>query len=638
MRGAQKPQPQQSCLGGLLLNKQQLRRAREIAQQYPQVEFLYLRENRFDDFDPYIPLEYLKTLDLSLNSLHDCSFLWGGSSGSGELPQMPLLRHLYLTGNHISSLSRFSGMGNLETLALSGNNISSFEDFGSLPCLRVLSLGCNSIETFKHFPFFPRLHSLNLDGNPLDPDKAKHPEAHALFRRMAVAVCGPELAKVDGVAVTREEQQDSWGWGGKVLFAFTEGFVPEAVREPTSPRAFEPVSESGGDTQQRTHPSPRRQGLRLVDGDAGIREEADTFLFRHQVDPDFVHCSKGLADSSRPLRLLAVALSSGGSSGPGPPKEGEAVTLNVCLQDTRGPEQRESERGFYSPYIRPVQFRVEGMTEESREAFLVGSMNGWAGRIALERVPTPFGAKPIFDTMLYLPPGEYEYRYIIDGVDTCQCLVVGGGVRKTTSQGVCTTRQVAAEPDLDDDAPDDVSKGNIIHVRWLRSNEWNGFDTVDGVSGLALPPAREEVGRYLRAEVLCYLNGAFDSLFFDISEAVAPAAPSVRHIALHGTAAEGEALELVVEYFGGEEGPSEVRWLRVRGDVELDVTRFAEEVFSYPLSAADVGANIKVEYTPMREDAPDVDEYGYEMPCTTKGPMAHVSSARIAARMEEAAT
>lgn len=141
----------------------------------------------------------------------------------------------------------------------------------------------------------------------------------------------------------------------------------------------------------------------------------------------------------------------------------------------------------------------------------------------------------------------------------------------------------------------------------------------------------------LRAEVLCYLNGEFTSLFFDISAPILPGEPTVRRIALNGEAVEGGTLELDVEYWGGEEGPSEVRWLRVRSDgsesgvTEEDVTKLAEEVFVYRPSAADVGAVIKVQYTPMREDQPDIDEFGGDVARTTCGEVVEVSSAEVAA-------
>lgn len=602
MRATRKPATQQ--VGGLALNKQELRNAREIAQQYPRVEFLYLRENKFEDFDPYIRLENLKMLDLSLNSLQNCSFLWGGSKTnaeerSEEQLQMPALRHLYLTGNYIDALDQFSGMSELETLTLSGNLISSFEGLGSLPNLRVLSLNYNTLATFKHFPFLPSLHSLNLEGNPLDPDKEQHPEAYAVFRRMAVAVCGPELAKVDGIAVTREERTDAWGWGGKVLFAMTEGFVPAAVAEP-----------GAGDA-------------------AGIQEEAEAFLWRHQVDPDFVHRSKELSEGDRPLRLLGIGLHPAGDGDPAQPKEGEPVTLSVCLQDARDYQQQREHR-FYSQHISAVEFKVDGGGDGSREVFLLGSMNGWRERISMERVQAD-GAD-FFHTTLYLAPGEYEYKYLIDGMET----VEPEGERRTGARGLCAVQRVATEPDAE--PPADASQSTILHIRWLRSNEFNGFNCINEENSLSCVPKNEEVGRFLRAEVLGYLMGDFSTIFFDISALVFPAEPSVRRIALHGEAVENGTLELEVEYVGGEEGPSEVRWLRVRGDVpvdhpdrELDVTKWAEDVFMYKLTAEDVGAVIKVEYTPMREDAPDYDDDDVEIPRTTTGEMAEASSAEVAA-------
>ncbi|RHW67526.1 hypothetical protein DPX39_110147000 [Trypanosoma brucei equiperdum] len=81
------------------------------------------------------------------------------------------------------------------------------------------------------------------------------------------------------------------------------------------------------------------------------------------------------------------------------------------MQDVRSYEQR-TEDIFHSRYLYPVTFKVSG---EATEVFVVGSMNNWADPIELERCEEE--GEIYFHTTLYLPAGDYEYRYIVDGVE-----------------------------------------------------------------------------------------------------------------------------------------------------------------------------------------------------------------------------
>ena len=68
---------------------------------------------------------------------------------------------------------------------------------------------------------------------------------------------------------------------------------------------------------------------------------------------------------------------------------------------------------FFSTYIFPVAFKVSG---EASEVFVVGSMNKWKQPIPLQRCDDP-ETGVYFQTTLYLPAGDYEYRYLVDGVE-----------------------------------------------------------------------------------------------------------------------------------------------------------------------------------------------------------------------------
>ena len=267
----------------LVLNKHGLNSIKHIAYEYPDVEFLYLRENDFDSFDPYIRLLDLRMLDLSLNNIGSVAFLWGGSlpqeGRPGEL-SLPKLRHLYLTGNCIETLEGLSQLHSLETLALSNNCITSFEGLGALPNLKVLSLQYNSISNFKHFPFLLSLSVLGLQGNPVSEC--------ATYRAMAASVCCSYLQKIDGQPVTDTEMDMADRMQGKVGFCITEGFVPTTLDDDL------------------------------------LKEEADLFLLELQRQQSI----------GKPLRLQSISL---GRPADSPykgttPIEGVPIMLRICLQ------------------------------------------------------------------------------------------------------------------------------------------------------------------------------------------------------------------------------------------------------------------------------------------------------------------
>ena len=546
---------------GLVLNKQELNTIKNIAYNHPDEEFMYLRENEFDTFDPYNKLENLKMLDLSLNSIVSCEFLWGGSlKESLREPQLPHLRHLYLTGNCIESLEGFSRLDDLETLALSSNQISSFEGLGDLPNLRVLSLNFNNISSFKHFPFLPSLHSLNLVGNPIDPDK-NEVEGHAHFCKIAIALSSSNLMKIDGMIITDEEVAAAEAYRGKIVFCMIEGFVP-------------PIGED----------------------DNKVEDAAEEFLLKMQKE----------ATADKPLRLQSIHLEPGrrsrvsedsgkkGYPGDYPPTEGMPITLHVCLQDTRPVSIRKTEI-FHSQHIFPLLFKVAG---DASEVFVVGSVNQWQGDIPLDRIESE-GANSqtnvSFQTNLYLCPGEYEYRYIVDGVEK-----IAEELKRTSkyNKGMCNYCQVSSSSFPESGEEED--RDTILYIRWLRSNSTNGFSLIHEENGLTYTPTAADVGHCLRAEVLIYLEGQFNSIVSDITCPIEPAFPECTNIKLEGECEEGCTLFCSADYIGGVEGESDLLWSAIAEDdtvEELDC-----DTWQYKCSAADVGKRIQASYLPCRED------------------------------------
>ena len=222
-------------------------------------------------------------------------------------------------------------------------------------------------------------------------------------------------------------------------------------------------------------------------------------------------------------------------------------------------------------------------------------MNGWEAPIALEKVVN--GSDVQFQTYLYLPPGEHEYLYLVDGMEKVS------EDRKTTrkhGKGACNYYPVS-----DVEVPEDQEdRDTILHVRWLRSNDFNGFDLLPDHNSLSYTPTEDDVGRCMRCELLAYEDGSFSSIVFDITQSVQPGFPTCTALDILGDPVQGQPLTVEYTYKGGEEHPQlNMRWLRISHDEEVDVTEFAEpDGLQFIPSNDDVGHCIKVEYSPMRSD------------------------------------
>eukprot|EP00760_Papus_ankaliazontas_P039330 PhM_4_TR9535/c0_g1_i1/m.98462 len=461
------------------------------------------------------------------------------------------LKVLDLSLNSISSIGFLEHVRNLRHLYLTGNSIEKFAGFTNLQELETLCLSSNCITSFEGLQMLPSLRVLSLNYNSITSFKhfphlpslfalnlVGNPIADAkCYRKMAVAVCPTLLSKVDGRVVEDSEREDVERYRGKVAYCVTEGLI--------------------------------------VENETNLEQQADAFLLESQ------RC-RGV---NKQLQLQSIFL--GTDSPDGVMREGVPISLNVCLQDMRSIEKRKND--VFHSILCPVAFKVSGT---ATEVFVMGSVNQWTDPIPLERCEEEDGV--YFQTTLYLPPGEYEYRYVVDGVEKIS------ETSKTASkfkQGICNIYKVTETV-----PEDDVEHLTLLHIRWLRHNRFNGFDFIPEESGLTYTPTPEDVGHCLRAEVLVYVDGDFSTMFFDITPPIQAGHPTCTRLDIEGVAAEGSALKLNVEYSGGREGKSEIRWSRVsnNGDeISLDVLNPHE---GYTPCLADVGHRLKVEYIPMRDD------------------------------------
>lgn len=444
------------------------------------------------------------------------------------LEKTPALRHLYLTGNKIESLHGIAKLPFLETLCLSDNVINSFEGLEHLPNLRVLSLNFNNISSFEHYPYLPSLHTLDLVGN--------HVADLPFYRSMAIAINNPGLVTIDGNPIQEEERVAVEHYQGKVAHCICEGFV--------------------------------------VEGD-DVEEAADAFLLKLQR----------VREKSKCLQLCSIRLAPENEN-KSVFTEGTPVVLTCCLHDIRSYEEQTGNL-FYSSYLYPVTFKVSG---EATEVFAIGSMNNWTDPIELERREE--NGEVYFHGVLYLPAGDYEYRYVVDGVEVIPEV---NGVMSKHKQGLCYLCRVTKL-----EQPED--RDTILHIRWMRSVNGNCYEVIEDNNSLTYTPTADDVGCCLRAEVLAYVNGNFSFLYHDISTPIVAGQPTCPRLEIRGKSVEGHVLMADADYVGGVEGNSSLSWFRITPDGQDIPIDTVNPWSGYKLKSSDIGCRIKVEFVPMRND------------------------------------
>ena len=588
----------------------------------PEVEYLYLRENDFTHFDAGQPLYVLKTLDLSINGLTSCDFLWDVNPPPLLDPQasccrFPALKHLYLTSNSLSSMDGLRGMRSLETLTLSSNSITSFDGLWGLPNLRVLSLHHNGIRDLKGFPHLPSLNSINLVGNPV----AQHP----FYRMLVLAASNP--SRIDNRDVSSDERFASRTWRGRTAFAVTEGFVPTAaacesyafaaalasevdtfiLRSQSAPgplSSTEPLQLLSIRVSQASEddaPQDDANGLNLASSCASLPQNFDAGGYESDAFSSTVGAlanTQALAGSPRvPVRSLS-ATANGASVGIGGGTtggviEGEPLLLHICLQERRRRSAYKDEV-FFNPHILPIEFKVTGDAQRVRLRTTLDHRPGTAG---VEMAKSVEEDEAAFRSTLYSTPGGCLFKYVVDGRSVADEPTVTG------ADGTLYTHLNIPE------SPDDQSelldgRKTILHIRWLVANDQQGWDIVPDANGPVFYPMSQHLGRCLRAEVLVYHKQAFARLFYIITEPVTPGPPSVVSLQVRGEAVEGERVSLTAWYNGGVEEGSIVAWYRraADGSYTRRIPMPDSSSTHYVLQSDDVGHTILVTYTPRRND------------------------------------
>ena len=117
----------------------------------------YVNSNTISNFSPLKGLAQLTTLNLSVSTLSDVSFLSG----------LTQLTYLYLDNNAITNLSPLAGLTQLTSLGLSGNTIADMSSLRGLTQLTYLYLGNNTLSDISVLSELTQLRYLHLGSNAI---------------------------------------------------------------------------------------------------------------------------------------------------------------------------------------------------------------------------------------------------------------------------------------------------------------------------------------------------------------------------------------------------------------------------------------------------------------------------------------
>ncbi|KAK7198414.1 leucine-rich repeat protein [Novymonas esmeraldas] len=465
--------------------------------------------------------------------------------------KMEYLRVLDLSINEIGGAVNFlKRTPYLHHLYMTGNKIDTLAGISNFAAIETLCLSDNAISSFAGLENLPNLRVLSLNFNNITSFESYPalPNLHTLnlvgnpitdapnYRPMAIAVNGLHLISVDGNPVQVEERAEADKYKGKVAHCVREGFTVEGENPEEAAAAF------------------------MVK------------MQRNRQDAKYLQlCSINLASVAEDSDIV----------------EGEPVALSLCMQDVRPYAQRTTEV-FQSSYLYPVIFKVSG---EASEVFVVGSMNNWTEPISLERCVE--SDEVYFHTTLYLPAGDYEYRYIVDGVEKVS---EANSMPSKYKQGFCNIYKVA---ELE---PQEEEQDTILHIRWMRSSPSGSYEVIEDENTLTYTPTTADVDCCLRVEVLAYVNGEFSFLYFDISTPIKPAPPQCPRLEVTGVAMEGGMLSAEADYLGGVEGNSSLVWYRISANGEEAIVDIADPWAGYEVTREDIGCRIRAEFTPVRND------------------------------------
>jgi hypothetical protein len=443
----------------------------------------------------------------------------------------PNLEYLNLGHNELVDLKGIKGFKHLESLNMASNNITAFTGLEDLPQLKKLCIMGNKIGSLKDYTFLPRLETLFLGDNPI----CRVPN----YRMMVIAVHGQYLRDLDTIPVTPDELAAApTRYGPMLARLLIDGFIMEKEATPAE-------------------------------------EEAAAVAFMHKQVQLPLHSFHAT------LRSVAVG---------GLAQEGVPLNISACLQALG------DNTAVNALYVKPFSFAFNAKSS-AESVQLVGSMNNWSHPINLKRAAVSLIPHTTCNwrTNIYLTPGEYEYRFLIDG-EARSSAELPSRLSKA-GKGMCNILKV----------PITMSQALDSGILWYRCKpNSKATHMLSTQRGLSYTPTLADVGHLVYAVPGCIFRGpSFTTTFGHrlCSQIVKPAHPTISNLRCGGAryrVEEGTPLVPQYKYFGGHEGETEIRWYR--GGGEEIVMSPAEIRQGYTPSRSDVGKNICVAVTPIRDD------------------------------------
>eukprot|EP00736_Rhodelphis_marinus_P012751 Rmarinus@m.8097 len=180
---------------------------------------------------------------------------------------------------------------------------------------------------------------------------------------------------------------------------------------------------------------------------------------------------------------------------------------------------------------------------------------------------------------------------------SCGALLGQIRVPSTVTEGIETSAYVSlAWPSYEADG----TAIPVETVQWYRSLPDNTFERILGATGWSYTPTKEDVGFLLKVSLQSRCGVDWCEVY-GLTNAVEFGPPRVESITLVGSA-DSPVVALDIEYDGGEEGESRVRWWRVFADETEEEVNGYENQRRYVVTEADGGCRLKCEFTPVRAD------------------------------------
>eukprot|EP00052_Salpingoeca_macrocollata_P032802 m.6525 g.6525 ORF g.6525 m.6525 type:complete len:312 (-) comp4221_c0_seq1:21-956(-) len=241
----------------LMVQNRELTDVSEVA-KFPHLRYVDFTNNSLETLTALAALQNLLTLHVDHNKLKTIdlpssrflqvlSATHNALSGEFSMPPQPLLRHLLLSHNEISSFSVSTGMfpalrvlelranklqsltalsclSGLEKLYVAENELSTLEGLNALPALKLLHARANKVATLVGASQSKQLHYLNLRDNAVESvEELKHLTAAPLHKlvlsgniiadagdyRLQALVCIPTLVTLDKDTYEEDERNDA---------------------------------------------------------------------------------------------------------------------------------------------------------------------------------------------------------------------------------------------------------------------------------------------------------------------------------------------------------------------------------------------------------------------------------------------